>query len=389
MSAVPDYVVYGTAAWDAPWLTEHNLAHALAGDRRVLYVEPPVTPLTPVRYGIRRDSLREARRLVRPGIRRAGRLHVLRLVALPPLEHPRARRASAPLLRAQVARAVRRVGLRDPVVLACRSMLELLGAAGERGCVYIAKDLLDAGGALIGRDAGALAGEELEMCERADLVCVVTRRLQETFAARGIEAEVLPHGFHADLAPLYDNAERPAEYEGLGRPLLGYAGRIDGRLDFSALSAVADRYPDGSVVLIGPISPRLPREELDRLARRPNVRLLGPRDRQALPAYLRHLDCSLMPYREDEWGRHGSPLKLWDALYAGPPVVGSGYVALTDHPLVHYASPPARLPDVVAVALGENGAHRELRREQALRNSWDRRSAALERLLADRLGATH
>lgn len=383
-----DYVIYGTAAWDAPWLTEHNLAHALARNRRVLYVEPPVTPLTPLRYGIHRDSLQHARRLLRAGIRRDGRLHVLRLVALPPVEHPRARRASAPLLRAQVARAVGRLGLREPVVLACRSMIELLGAAGERSSVYVAKDLLDAGGALIGRDAGALADEELEMCKRADLVCVVTRRLQETFAARGIESEVLPHGFHADLAPLYDSAQRPAEYEHLGRPLLGYAGRIDGRLDFSALGALADRYSHGSVVLIGPISPRLPREELDRLAERPNVRLLGPRDREALPAYLRHLDCSLMPYREGEWGRHGSPLKLWDALYAGPPVVGSGYVALTDYPLVHYASPPARLPDVVALALAENGNRRELRREQALANSWDRRSEALERLLAERLDAT-
>jgi teichuronic acid biosynthesis glycosyltransferase TuaH len=383
---VPDFVAYGTVPWDSPWLTEHNLASALARRHRVLFVEPPLTPLTPVRYGLGRDSVRQARRLLPPLLNRAGGLHVLRLLAVPPLGHPRARRASAPLLRAQVGRATRRLGLRDLVVLAFHPVVDLLGAARERACVYLAKDLLEAGGALIGRDGALVADEERRMCAQSDLVCVVTRRLQETFSSRGVEAELLPHGFHSELAPLYDEAERPSEYEHLGKPLLGYAGRIDGRLDFAAIGTLADRYPNGSVVLIGPVSPRLPPSELDPLARRPNVHLLGSRARHELPAYLRHLDCCLMPYQEGDWLRHGSPLKLWDSLYAGPPVVGSGCAALMDYPLVHYASPAERLPDVVAAALRENGAGRDARRTYALANSWDRRAAELEALLDARLG---
>ena len=379
------YIVYGTVPWDRPWLTEHNLAHALARSSPVLFVEPPVTPLTPFRYGVRRESLDEARRLLRRPVRRAGRVFVLRLIAAPPLEHPRARRASAPWLRAQVRSAVARLGLRHPTVLAFRSVIELLGTAGERACVYVVKDFVEAGGALIGREASVIAAEEHRMCARADLVCAVTRRLQETLAERGVEAALLPHGFHADLAALYDTAERPPAYERLGRPLLGYAGRIDGRLDFAALAALADRYPKGSLVMIGPVSPRLPRTELHQLVERPNVHLLGARSREELPAYLSYLDCCLMPYRDDEWARHGSPLKLWDALYAGPPIVGSGYSVLADHPFVNYASPPGRLPDVVAAALGENGDRRDLRRAYALENSWDRRAAELDRLLTSQL----
>jgi glycosyltransferase involved in cell wall biosynthesis len=383
---VPDFVVYGTVPWDSPWLTEHNLASALARRHRVLFVEPPLTPLTPVRYGLGRESLRQARRLLPPLLNAAGGLHVLRLLAVPPLGHPRARRVSVPLLRAQVARAAARLGLRDPVVLAPHPMVELLGAARERARVYLAKDLLEAGGALIGRDGASVAEEERRMCAQSDLVCVVTRRLQETFNSRGVAAELLPHGFHAELAALYDDAERPPEYERLGKPILGYAGRIDGRLDFAAIGTLADRYPEGSVVLIGPVSPRLPRSELDPLAQRPNVHLLGSRARHELPAYLRHLDCCLMPYREGDWLRHGSPLKLWDSLYAGPPVVGSGCTALTDYPLVRYARPAERLPDAVAVALRENGAGRDARRAYALANSWDRRAEDLEALLESRLG---
>jgi teichuronic acid biosynthesis glycosyltransferase TuaH len=383
---VPDFVVYGTVPWDSPWLTEHNLASTLARRHRVLFVEPPLTPLSPVRYGLGRDALRHARRLLPPLLSGTGGLHVLRLLAVPPLGHPRARRASVPLLRAQIGRATARLGLRDSVALAFHPVVDLLGAARERACVYLAKDLLEAGGSLIGRDGASMAEEERRMCAQSDLVCVVTRKLQETFSSRGIRAELLPHGFHAELAPLYDGAERPREYERLSRPLLGYAGRIDGRLDFAAIGTLADRYPDGSVVLIGPVSPRLPRSPLDALVDRPNVHVLGTRTRQELPAYLRHLDCCLMPYQEGEWLRHGSPLKLWDSLYAGPPVVGSGCTALTDHPLVHYASPPARLADAVDVALRENGSGRETRRAYALANSWDRRAADLRAMLESRLG---
>jgi glycosyltransferase involved in cell wall biosynthesis len=377
-----DYVFFGTAAWDSPWLTEHNLAHALAArGRRVLFVEPPITPLTPIRHGLRRETLALTRRLLRGGVRRSGRIHVLQPLTLPPIESARARRLAVPFVRSQIRRAVRRAGLQEPVVVAARWIVPFRGAAGERATVYLVKDLVEAGAALIGREASAIARDERQMLEQADLVCAVTPRLCATLAAAGIEAELLPHGFHAELAPLYDAAERPAELEGLGKPVLGYAGRIDGRLDFDALGALADHYRDGSVVLIGPVSPRLPRQALEQFARRPNVHLLGSRSREALPSYLSHLDCCLMPYREDEWGAHGSPLKLWDYLYAGPPVVGSGYAALADQPLVHYASPPSRLPETVADALAENGSRRDLRRAQALENSWVRRAEALEDLV--------
>lgn len=379
-----DFVVYGTVAWERAWLTEQNLAHALARAHRVLYVEPPITPVSPIRYGIRRSTFGEIRRLFPPLVNRVGSLEVARLLALPPLEHPRARRVSAPLLRRQVARLVRRLGIRSPIVIAARAMPEIAGAAGERASVFLIKDLVAAGGALLGRDVEAITAEERAMCEAADLVCAVTPQLQETFAARGFPTALLRHGFHADLAPLYDAAEPPAEYARLPRPLLGYGGRIDGRLDFDAIRALADRFREGSILMIGPVSPRLARAQLLDLVQRPNVHFLGPFARERLPAYLAHLDCILMPYREDEWGQHGSPLKLWDALYAGPPVVCSGYTILRNHPLVHFASPPGRLPDVAARALSENGAQCDARRAHAVENSWERRADEFEELLRER-----
>jgi teichuronic acid biosynthesis glycosyltransferase TuaH len=378
---VPDgWVVYGTTPWDDAWLTEHNLAHALAERHRVLYVEPPVTPLSPLR---RRDRA-EVRALLRRGARQSGRVHVFRPFALPPREHPRAKRLSAPLVRMQLRRVASQLGLREPTVLAARNTAELTGAVGERTRVYLVKDLVEAGGELLGLESGRLAGDVAAMCAGAQVVCATSEALRASLAERGVDSALLPHGFHADLAPLYDSAERPHEYASLPGRLLGYTGRIDSRLDFELIRAVADSLPAASVVLIGPVSPRLPREDLALLRSRSNIHLLGARPRRELPAYLAHLDCCLMPYRDSEWIRHASPLKVWDFLYAGPPIVGAGCPALRDFPppLVAFAEDAPAFLDAVRSALDSPGDGRERRREHALANSWDERARELERLAA-------
>jgi glycosyltransferase involved in cell wall biosynthesis len=376
----PSYVVFGTSPWSAPWLTEQNLAHALSKRHRVLYVEPPITPLTPLRYPGRGRQLRHA--LAR-SIRWDRGVGIYQPLVLPPRSHPVAARLSAPLLAAQVARVVARLRLARPVVISGDATPGILGAAGERLAIYLVKDWVDGDGYLLGRDSSQLVAERDAMCEHADLICAISPSLQETLARRGFEATLLRHGFHADLADRYKAAE-PAEYAGLPRPLLGFAGRIDGRLDLALLEALADRFKGGSLVLIGPVVPRIDQRALRRLTARPNVHLLGPYDRTELPPYLTHLDCALIPYLDTEWARHGSPLKLWDYLYAGPPVVGSGYSILRDYEpdFVRFASDTEGFIEAVERSLEDPPESRQRRRDFAARATWDARSNDLEALVA-------
>ena len=385
-TASVDYVIYGSTPWDGPWLTEQNLANALAPSHRVLYVEPPRSPLSPFRYGVSWDAARKLARLIHPRMRATDGLKVLTPLTLPPAEHPRARAASLPLLHAQLAHATRSLKFSRPVVIAARAVLDLQGAVGERALVYLVKDLNEAGEAMLGKDPELIATQVAAMCARADLVVAVTKTLQETLTSRGFEAQVLRHGFHADLAPLYDRAPLPPEYATMPAPRIGYAGHIDARLDFDALTDVADRFPDGSLILVGPVSPRLPQGALEPLRRRQNVHMLGPRDRLSLPGYLRHLSCCLMPYRENEWLRHGSPLKLWDYLYAGPPLVGSGCTALRNYRLVAFADSAASLPELVSEVLHSDAGSRAERQAFAMANTWDHRATELDKLVTTALG---
>jgi glycosyltransferase involved in cell wall biosynthesis len=381
----PDYVVLGTAPWEAPWLIEQNLAHALAArGRRVLYVEPPLSPATPFRYGLRRRTLADLRALLLRRTRTHAGVRVVRPLALPPLEHPRARTLSRPLVRRQIARASRRAGLESPALIALRALADVRGAVAERTAIYIVGDLLEAGAELLGKPVEQIRAELEADCAAADLVLCSSETLEEALAARRIASRVFRHGFHADLTDRYESPP-PPEYGELGDPILAYAGRIDGRLDFGVLIELSERFGGGSVVLIGPRSERHRDAAFDRFAARPNVRLLGPFPRDQLPPYLAHASCLLLPYRGGEWARHGSPLKVWDYLYAGPPIAGSGYVELRRHPppLVHFAERPDAFADTVAAALAEGAAGRAERRRFALANTWAHRAEELEAIIEE------
>lgn len=382
----PDWVVYGSGTWLGTSYTEHNLARALARRHAVLYVDPAMSPLTPLR-----DEATTWRDVTARRPRRDHGVGFVRPLALPPLAHARARAWSLPWLRAQIAAARRRSGIERPVVLNASYRPGLRGAAGEVLLVTLVHDWVPAGAALLGRREDDLLADVDAVCAEADLVVCISAALRETLAARGHRARLLRHGFSAELAPDYAEALCPADLAELPRPRLGYTGTIDARLAFGALAELAERFDHGSLVLVGPVSPRLDRALIAPLAARANVHLTGPRGREAMPHYQANLDCLLMPYVEDEWGRHGSPLKLWEYLFAGPPLAGSGYTALRElpPPLVHFASPPERLAETVATALAEDVGGSEARRRHALANTWDHRAEELDALVAGELAERH
>jgi len=316
---------------------------------------------------------------------RRERLHgrefvVFRPIVLPLRSRGDSARVSAPLYRRQLRTLVDRLGLRDGVVLTGDSRPGIVGAARERLSGYIVKDWIYDDAQLLGRKPGELVRERDEICSSVDFVLAISSSLQTSLQAEGIQSRLLRHGFHGDLASAYER-EPPPEYRGLPAPRIVFAGRVDGRLDIGKLTATARHFSQGSVVMIGPVSPRVSGAELGALRGEPNIHLLGARPREELPPYLAHADCLLIPYRRSVWAHHGSPLKLWDYLYAGPPIVGSGYSVLSEYaPLVRFADDDADFVNEVAEALLDSGG-REERRSFALANTWDERGREFEQIL--------
>jgi glycosyltransferase involved in cell wall biosynthesis len=113
------------------------------------------------------------------------------------------------------------------------------------------------------------------------------------------------------------------------RPRLGYLGFIMERTDLALLGAVAAQRPDWDVVLVGPEYPRGLLSESGLLALE-NVRWLGEVPNREAPAFLQSLDVCLIPHRDTRYSRSMRPLKLYQYLGSGRPVVSTPVAGLED-----------------------------------------------------------
>jgi glycosyltransferase involved in cell wall biosynthesis len=146
-------------------------------------------------------------------------------------------------------------------------------------------------------------------------------------------------------------------------------------VDVDLIAELARRRRDWTFVLVGPV-----RTELGDLARLPNVRIIGERAYADLPRYLKRFDVCLNPYKNDGVARGASPLKLYEYLASGKPVVS------TDMPearLFPEVVDIARTPDEFIIKIDrairiKDHNRRERQCEIAKENGWDSRFAQVE-----------
>jgi glycosyltransferase involved in cell wall biosynthesis len=202
----------------------------------------------------------------------------------------------------------------------------------------------------------------------------------------------LPHG--VDFEYFHERAKSdpiPDDVARLPSPRVGFVGRLNEGLDDSALTEIATRRPDWSVVLVGPetYGSSEERARFLELISRPNVHALGPRPRDAVPAYMAALDVGLLCYRMGNWVMWGQPIKAYEYLACGRPIVSSPIHAVSDFgDLVRVARAPGGWVAAIEDALRSDSAEEAARRESFARNNtWDARVSELVRLIEEHLAA--
>lgn len=111
-----------------------------------------------------------------------------------------------------------------------------------------------------------------------------------------------------------------------------YIGALDDyKVDFSVFHSLLDMEPRLHLTLVGRAHHRSDRtdDNLARLRKRDRVKILEPMSRDALPRLLAESDFGVIAMRPGLYSDHSFPLKLWDYLEAGIPVLASGSLAMT------------------------------------------------------------
>ena len=233
------------------------------------------------------------------------------------------------------------------------------------------------------------AEQERDLLARADLVFTGGPSLYEARRARHPDLHLFPSGVEPDhfaraLAP---DLPLPPEVRGLPRPVVGYFGVVDERLDLELLARAAALRPAWSWVLIGPVL-KIEERALPRL---PNLHYLGKRDYQDLPAFLKAFDVALLPFARNAAARFISPTKTLEYMAGHKPIVSTPIpdVITLYGAVVCIAESPETFVAAVEGALEEGAPERErrIRQEDALlrHSSWDRIAGDMQALIADRL----
>ena len=167
-----------------------------------------------------------------------------------------------------------------------------------------------------------------------------------------------------------------------GRPILCYYGALARWLDYEALRTLA---ADGrfSLLLIGvKYDDSFERE----LAGAENLVFLGPRPYETLKDYAARCDVLLVPFRRGEVGDAASPVKLFEYMAIGVPVIAGDTAECRRYRSVLIASNAGDYPRRVeeALALRGNRRYRETERAEARAADWMRRAQTLCAALRER-----
>ncbi len=157
------------------------------------------------------------------------------------------------------------------------------------------------------------------MRERADLILTTSPALCRRLERAAGHVHFLANGVPADFASARAGSP-PADLRALTPPILGYAGKINERLDVALVSQLARRLPEASFAFIGQLhAPR----HFARLRVHRNVHYLGDKPYTALPDYLAAFDVCLIPHEVSALTESMNPLKFYEYLAAGRPVVST------------------------------------------------------------------
>lgn len=383
-----DILCLSSTDWDGVWGSRQQIMERLGRrGHRVLFLERPAGP----EHLLRRVELRRRRvRRWREGLREI--VPNVWIAAPPPLlpgryYSTRLSHLNARLVAPFVRRWLNRLAFTDPILWTyIPDSAPHVKKYGEKLSIYHCIDEFTAGTS--GRKMRVIAALERALLERVDIVFANSpptfenkRRFNpKTFRVpSGVDTTRFTPGDRPDLHPLL--AHIPA-------PRIGYIGHFNDRLDFDLLHYAAASRPGYSFLFIGDTYPmRLDAAPISRLLSLANTYYLGKQPFAVMPSLLHGMDASIIPYLTGDRGRYRSPLKLYEYLAAGLPVVSSPNPEVEEFSAyLCIGRTNADFVDCLDEALLQDTPERRLGRMRlAEQHSWGVRVDQMESLIAEHL----
>jgi GT2 family glycosyltransferase/2-polyprenyl-3-methyl-5-hydroxy-6-metoxy-1,4-benzoquinol methylase/glycosyltransferase involved in cell wall biosynthesis len=222
---------------------------------------------------------------------------------------------------------------------------------------------------------------EPRLVQHCDLLVVSAQRLYDKWRHHG-RPTVLAR--NAVDYPFYEQRCLPNNIlPGVTHPVAGYYGAIAEWFDPELVEHLAVRRPQYTFVLLGRIS----NVDMSRLQALPNVRLLGEQPYETMPQYLFHFDACLIPFKINPVTEATDPVKLYEYLSGGKPVVSVALPEIEAYRDSVYIAADAEefLAKLDAALLEDDPDLADRRRAVAREHTWEARWRLIDQaLIVDR-----
>lgn len=334
-----DITLVSTADWDHPlWTNKQHVAQTLANlGYRVLYIES--TGSRGATFSTQ-DKIRIAKRLfnaLRGPRKEANHLWILSPLLIPGAFTNYAKFINKLIFRAQVNAALLLIGLRKDILWTYSpNTIELLELSHWGRSLYHCVDAIDQQPLMNSRQ---IRQADAQLMSRCNMVVCSSRRLYARSKGFNSNTHYYPNAVDIELfaRARFENIELSSDIRLIPSPRIAFIGSlVSYKVDFSMLELIANSFPHASLVLIGSIEEGAFKTDLSQLLSMKNVFYLGVKPYTSLPSILKGTTVAIIPALINNYTDYMFPMKFFEYLAAGVPVVTTGLPAIAE--FRHWAS---------------------------------------------------
>lgn len=202
------------------------------------------------------------------------------------------------------------------------------------------------------------------MEKRVNIVCASAKVIYDEHVSRGVNTLLVPNGAdYNHFAPAIQKLRKPVDMPNFGnRFTIGYYGAVYTWMDVALIYTIADYFP---VVIIGS------NELYNIKISHPNITSLTIKPYSELPEYLSWFDVAIIPFKLTEMIKGCDPVKCYEYLSAGKPVVATKMPELEKFKDIMYFADKDDIVKVISKALRDNSNALAVDRQAvAKQHSW-------------------
>lgn len=219
---------------------------------------------------------------------------------------------------------------------------------------------------------------EKELLKQSDLVVANSSVLLNYLHRFRKDVRLVPQGFRLDL---FKSAAHKMHIKRDDRPLVGFVGAVNYRIDYKLLYSLANSHHEWDFAIWGPILERdlftkIQKSYLTKLNSLNNV-IFGESNKTEVSAVINEFDIGIIPYNINlDFNKYCYPMKVFEYFYCGKPVISTDIIELRNFPeLVNICKTKKEWESAIKELLSKKFSVEQKRKSKrvAIENSWSQK----------------